>query len=150
MSAAAAGGGFVTGNLLPAAAFLLVYFAGSAIPKARSAVWDDTLMVMYLASAYAVAGAVAYALIACAARTWRERPLKQQFLVSMVIGVAAQLLNWTGLSLVLLLPFMHLLPRQAATVLGIAMPGVVCGVAVLAWSLARTARRPVPPAAGRD
>ena len=101
MSAAAAGGGFVTGNLLPAAAFLLMYFAGSAIPKARSAVWDDTLMVMYLACAYAVAGAVAYALIACASRMWRERPLKQQFLVSMVIGLVVSIVQATTNSFVI-------------------------------------------------
>jgi len=144
MRALAAGGGYVAGYFIPTLAFIAVYYLGRA-PSAsgHTSTVGDTLMVMYLAAAYALAGGIAYTAIASASRNWRQRPARQAAAISAAVGVAGQILNWTGLSIVALLPLVHVLPRNVTTVLGIAMPGVVCGVAVLIWSAARPAGTPV-------
>jgi drug/metabolite transporter (DMT)-like permease len=113
-------------------------------------VFDDTLMVLYLAGAYALLGAIAYTAIASASRNWRQRPAREVVAISALVGVAGQILNWTGLSLIPLLPFIRMLPRHVSTVLGIAMPGIIIGVAILIWSATRRAKAPeVAPGADR-
>lgn len=150
-TALASAAGFVCGYFIPTLAFLLVYFFGmTESAKGRGPAPGGSMMVIYVAFAYALAGAIAYALVTALARDWCARPAKQVFAISVLTGVVAQILNWTGLSLGLLLPLMHVLPHKVATALGIALPGVVCGVAVLAWSLVRAERHGGPPAVKGD
>jgi hypothetical protein len=140
----ASAGGFVTGYFLPTLAFMLVYLVSrTPSPDGRGSVFDDTLMVLYLAGAYALLGSVAYTAITAASRNWRQRPAREVVAISALAGVAGQILNWTGLSLIALLPFIRVLPRNASTLLGIAMPGIIAGVAVLIWSATRPAKAPL-------
>ena len=113
IGALASAGGFVAGYFIPTLAFILVYFLGRT-PSAsgRAAVVDDTLMVLYLAAAYALAGATVYAAITLVSRNWRQRPPGKVAAISALVGVVAQILNWTGLSIVAMVPLMHVLPRN--------------------------------------
>src|SRR3954462_9836414 len=101
-------GAFLAGYFLPTIAFMIVYFV-SPRPAAQSgdSVFEQTLMVFYLAGVYALAGCIAYAAITAASRNWRERAARRVALVSALMGVVAQLLNWTGLSMIAALPVMR-------------------------------------------
>jgi hypothetical protein len=143
----ASAGGFIAGYFLPTLAFVLVYLVSRTPPPGGgSLVFEETVMVFYLAGVYALVGSIAYTAITSASRNWRQRPPREVAAISALVGVAGQLLNWTGLSLIAMLPLMRVFPGRFGMVLGIAMPGVIVGVAVLIWSATRKAK--VPAAAG--
>ena len=136
--ALASAGGFILGYFVPTIAFMVVYFAGrmsAATP--RPSVFEETVMVVYLAGVYAVVDAIVYCAITSLSRNWRSRPRRQVAAISGGLGVAAQIVNWTGLALMPLLPLLSFLPGKASMLAGIAMPGVLAGAAVLLWSALR-------------
>ena len=142
--ALASAGGFVLGYFLPTIAFLIVYFAGRTVAsESRASPADDSLMVIYLAGVYAFASAIVFAAITSTSRHWRMRSARRVAGIGAIAGALAQLLSWTGLSLVVLLPLTHVLPRALTTVAGVAAPGMLTGIAVLIWA----ALRPAPPIA---
>jgi hypothetical protein len=146
----ASGGGFLAGYFLPTIAFMVVYFISPrAGVQTRDPVFEQTLMVLYLAGVYALAGCIAYAAITAASRNWRERAARRVAPISALMGVIAQLLNWTGLSFIAALPVMRMFPGKVGNVVSIAMPGVIVGVAVLIWAVARKPAAP-PGTAGAD
>ena len=144
VGALASVGGFIAGYFLPTLAFMLVYLVSrTPAPEGRGSVFEQTVMVFWLAGVYAIVGSIAYAAITAASRNWRQRPPREVAAISALVGVAGQILNWTGLSLIALLPFMRVFPGKVGMALGIAMPGIIAGVAVLIWSATRPERGPV-------
>jgi hypothetical protein len=135
-------GGFLAGYAIPTLAFLLLYFFSAQPRKEGSSTFDDLMTFFYFAGVYALASAAAYALITAASRSWRERPARQIAGISAIWGAVAQILNWTGLGLLPLVPLMHVLPRNVTTVIGVAMPGAVCAVLMLIGSALRRPRKP--------
>jgi hypothetical protein len=123
---------------------MVVYFVSPRpAEKARDPVFEQTLMVFYLAGVYALAGCIAYAAITAASRNWRKRAPRQVVPISVFVGAIAQLLNWTGLSLIAALPVMRIFPGTVGKIVAIAMPGVIVGLAVLIWAIARKPAMPV-------
>jgi hypothetical protein len=146
----ASGGGFIAGYFLPTIAFMIVFFIGPrSTAQARDPVLEQTLMVLYLAGVYALAGCIFYAAITAASRNWRERAPKRVAPISALMGVVAQLLNWTGLSLIAALPVMRIFPGRVGNFVAIAMPGIIAGVAVLIWAVMRKPAAP-PGTTGTD
>ena len=140
----ASGGGFLAGYFLPTIAFMVVYFASPRTgARANDPVLEQTLMVLYLAGVYALAGCIAYVAITAASRNWRERAPMRIAPISALMGVAAQLLNWTGLSLIAALPVMRVFPGKVGNMVGVAMPGIIAGVVVLVWAVARKPKVPI-------
>jgi hypothetical protein len=132
------GGAFLGGYFLPTIAFMIVYFVGPRpAPRSGDPVFEQMLMVFYLAGVYALAGCIAYAAITAASRNWRERAARRIALVSALMGVVAQLLNWTGLSLIAAVPVMRIFPGKVGNAVAIAMPGILAGIAVLIWAATR-------------
>lgn len=140
-AALAAAGGFVGGYCVPTFAFLLVYFFSAQPREDGSSKLDGLVTFFYFAGAYALAGALAYGLITAASRNWCERPLRQIAGISAIWGAVAQILNWTGLAIIPLLPLTGVLPRSVMLMVGVAISGIVTGAAVLIWSALR-----LPPA----
>ncbi len=136
-AALASVGGFIGGYCVPTFAFLLVYFLSPHPAKKESSTLDDLFTFFYFAGAYALAGAIAYALLTSASRNWRARPVRQIAGISAIWGVVAQILNWTGLAIVPLVPLTHVLPRNFTLALGVAMSGIVTGAIVLLSSALR-------------
>lgn len=132
------GGGFIAGFITPALLFMIVSYTRRP-PAAgdRGSTLDEVLLLVYYIGVYALVDAIAYAAITAASRNWRQRALRQVVLISALVGVAAQILHWTGLPLFALVPLARVLPHGIAIALGVAMPGVVVGGAVLLWSATR-------------
>lgn len=139
-AALAGAGGFVGGYCVPTFAFLIVYFFTAQPREDGSSKFEGLVAFFYFAGAYALAGAFAYGLITASSRNWCERPLRQIAGISVIWGAAAQILNWTGLAIIPLLPLTHVLPRNVTLMVGVAMSGIVTGAFVLIWSLARASR----------
>jgi hypothetical protein len=138
VGALASAGGFIAGYFLPTIAFMLVFMVDRPrSPERHGPMFDETVMVFWLAGVYAVVGSVAYTAITSASRNWRQRPPREVAAISALVGVAGQILNWTGLSLIALMPFMRVFLGKIGLTLGIAMPGVIVGIAVLIWSATR-------------
>ena len=143
----AAAGGFIAGYFLPTIAFMLVFLASrTPAPQRHGSVFEETVMVFWLAGVYALVGSIAYTAITSASRNWRQRPPREVAAISALAGVAGQILNWTGLPLIALMPFMRVFPGKVGLVLGIAMPGVIVGIAVLIWSATRAVEAPAAAA----
>ena len=135
--ALASAGGFIAGYLMPALLFMMAGFGSRAPITSGRAVGEEVMLFLYYVGVYALAGAIAYAAITAASRNWRQRSPGQVALVSALAGAFAQILNWTGLALIVLLPLTRVFPHNFAMVLGVAMPGVVVGGAVVLWTSSR-------------
>ncbi len=141
-AALAGAGGFVAGYCVPTVAFLLVYFVSAQPREDGSSRFEGLFTFFYFAGAYALAGAFAYGLLTAASRHWYERPVRQIAGISAIWGAIAQILNWTGLAIIPLLPLTRALPRNVTLIIGVAMSGIVTGAIVLVWSATRRPRKP--------
>ena len=134
-------GGFAAGFVVPALLLSIVgYMNRAPAPATPASTLDEILLLLYYVGVYAVCSAAGYAAVTATSRNWRGRVPRRAAAISAAVGIIAQVLNWTGLAIVALVPLMHILPRTVALALGTAMPGVLCGIAVALWS----ARRPAP------
>jgi len=140
-------GGFAGGFIVPALLLSVVgYMNRAPAPATPSSSLDEILLLLYFVGVYALCSAAGYAAVTATSRNWREHAPRRAAVISVPIGILAQLLNWSGLALVALVPLMHILPRNVALALGTAMPGVLCGIAVALWSSQRPTKAPaVPP-----
>jgi len=139
-------GGFAGGFIVPALLLSVVgYMNRVAAPTTPASTLDEILLLLYFVGVYALSSAVGYAAVTATSRNWRERIPRRAAAISVAVGIVAQVLNWTGLAIVALVPFMHILPRNVALALGTAMPGVLCGIAVALWSLRPPTKAPADP-----
>ena len=99
-----------------------------------------------MAARYIGIYALAYAAITAASRNWRQRSPRQVALLSALAGALAQILHWTGLALIVLAPLTHRVPHHFSMALGVAMPGVVAGYAVLLSAAMRRGKAPATAA----
>jgi len=135
--------GFAGGFIVPALLLSLVgYMNRTAAQTTPSSTVDEILLLLHFVGVYALCSALGYAAVTATSRNWRERVPRRAAAISVAVGILAQILNWTGLALVGLVPLMHILPRTVALALGTAMPGVLCGIAVALWSSRRPATAP--------
>ena len=142
--ALASAGGFIAGYVAPSLIFLVLrYLRGAPPTDEHVSALDYYAVMLYLSGVYALLGAVAYAAVTAASRSWRQRPLLQVAAISALAGVPAHVLHWTGLSMIAVQPFLHVLPQNLATFIGITMQGAVIGLAVLLWSATRKRGEPV-------
>lgn len=136
-------GGFAGGFVVPALLLSIVgYLNRAPAPATTASTLDEILLLLYFVGVYALCSAAGYAAVTATSRNWRERAPRRAAAISVPIGILAQILNWTGLALVALVPLMHILPRTVALALGTAMPGVLCGIAIALWSSRRPATAP--------
>ena len=134
----ASAGGFIAGYLVPSMLFVLGHHLSRAPSTDGSASALDVYVVMLnISLVYALVGAIAFAAVAAASRNWLQRPLRQVAAISALAGVPACILHWTGLSMIAVLPLVHVMPQNLASLIGVTMPGVVAGLAVLLWSAMR-------------
>jgi len=139
-------GGFAGGFIVPALLLSVVgYMNRAPAPTTPTSTLDEILLLLYFVGVYALCSAAGYAALTATSRNWRERAPRRAAVISVPVGIFAQLLNWTGLALVALVPLMHILPRAVALALGTAMPGVLCGIVVAVWSSRRPTKTPVVP-----
>ena len=96
---------------------------------------DSYVMMLFIVVFSGTASAFAYAAITACSRHWRERRLRTVVIVSAVAGAIALVGTWVGL----FVPALALLHAAFGSVAAIrastAVPGVVLGIVVLAWSL---------------
>ncbi|MDB5808777.1 MAG: hypothetical protein JWN94_899 [Betaproteobacteria bacterium] len=141
----ASAGGFIVGYAIPSLLVMAMGYAGStpASDVAKPSL-DDYAMMFYLVGVYALAGTVLFAAITATSKKWRERPLRKVALISALAGLAAQILNWTGLSLLVMIPLLKFIPRSAAAVVSIGVSGVFVALVMVLWfSMQRQPKRPV-------
>jgi hypothetical protein len=142
----ASAGGFIAGYATPSLIVMAMGYASRApAADAHSASLDDFAMMLYLVGVYALAGTVLFAAITATSRKWRELPSRRVAAISAIAGFSGQVLNWTGLSLLIIIPLLKILPRSAAAVVSIAVSGVIAALIVVLWS--STQRQPQTPSA---
>jgi hypothetical protein len=140
----ASAGGFLSGYAVPSLLVMVMGHASRArAPDESPPSFDDYAMMLYLVGIYALAATVLFSAITATSRKWRERPARQVAVISAIAGGAGQILNWTGLSLFIMVPLLKIVPRSAAAVIGIGVSGVIVALAVLLWSSTR--RQPERP-----
>jgi hypothetical protein len=96
---------------------------------------DSYAMMLFIVVFSGTVSAFAYAAITACSRRWRERRLRTVVIVSAVAGAIALAGTWVGL----FVPVLGLLHAAFGSVAAIristAVPGVILGIVVLAWSL---------------
>lgn len=105
------------------------------IRSTRNIELDSYAMMLFIVVFSGTASAFAYAAITACSRRWRERRLRSVVIVSAAAGAIALAGTWVGL-FVPVLGLLHAgFGSVAAIRISMAVPGVVLGVVVLAWSL---------------
>lgn len=133
----ASAAGFVAGYVAPAVIFLMYGYLSAPATGSLASALDGYVTMLYLAGMYGLAGCVCYAAIAAFSRNWRQRPVRKVVVNSALAGFVAVILKWTSLAVLPLALLIPLLPRNAAMVLVIAMPGIITGLSVLVWFATR-------------
>lgn len=118
-----------------AAGFVLV--VGAVLmrggPRQLGADWaPNVVMATYGLSAQAAVNILAFGIVTCASRAWRDTRFATA--VAAGLGMAAALASGSGAWLWTLRPLGAVLPATAAVTLGWALPGLLAGILAVVWA----------------